>query len=132
MAREWIQLRRVIPQEEGESDGRERVGVVVVCRVCEDHLAVRCELVGRKTRAVESSGIEDGVVTMQGQRGRWRRALSTLTCVNCRVGDGEGCCCCILVMLDSSVTVEHDQMSSLDMTVASGCVDRMMQMGMCV
>lgn len=27
---------------------------------------------------------------------------------------------------------EHDQMSSLDMTVASGSVDRMMQMGMCV
>jgi len=38
MARERIQLRGVVAEEECQRDGRERVGVGVVCGACENHV----------------------------------------------------------------------------------------------
>ena len=37
MRGEWIQARRAVSEEEGESDGRKRVGVGVRGRVRENH-----------------------------------------------------------------------------------------------
>lgn len=49
MAGEGVQVRRVVTEEEGERDSRERVGVGVVGGACENHVDESAE---RKSREI--------------------------------------------------------------------------------